>query len=229
MVTNSVAVVTGGSGGLGLEAAKLLAVDHHVVLSDTSSERLNRALDELDSLGVSAESIVADVTDRQSVDVLMTAARSAGHVAAVVHSGGSTRPDDSADSILRARVLGTINITTATLSVAGVGTNLVHASPPPASASSLSALPRWLFRLAPNDPEALVSALTKLASLGPARLSPAAAHTLSDTFIGWYTSRMAAEFDARRARLRSTTPESIVELCRAELIHTHAPATTSAA
>ncbi len=232
MVTNSVAVVTGGSGGIGLETAKLLAVDHHVVLSDTSSERLNRALDELDSLGVSAESIVTDVTDRRSVDVLMTAARSAGHVAAVVHAGGSTRPDASADSILRSRVLGTINVTAATLEVAGVGTTLVHANGHAPAANSPVALPRWLFRLVPDDPEGLVSTLLRLASLGPARLAPAAAHALSTNFLEWYVSRMTKAFDAGGARLWSldpavpaghidprfvsVRPEAIVDLCHEE-------------
>jgi hypothetical protein len=213
-VTNSVAVVTGGSGGVGLAMAKLLARDHHVVLSDTSGERLHRALDELDSLGVSAESIVADVTDRRSVEVLMVAARSAGPIASVVHAGGGTAPHASLETIVRSRVLGTINITAATLAVAGLGTTLVHATAHAAPAVPYSALPRWAFRLAPADPEAVVAALTRLASLGPARLRPAAAHALSGTFVDWYTARMAEVFDACGARLRSTTAESIVELCR---------------
>lgn len=214
MVTNSVAVVTGGSGGIGLDAARLLAVDHHIVLSDTSRERLNRALHELDSLGVSAESIVADVTDRESVDVLMAAARSAGHVAAVVHAGGSTRPDDSASSILRSRVLGTINVTAATLAVAGVGTTLILASDQGPATPSPVGLPRWLFGLAPHDPEGLVSALLRLANLGPARRAPAAAHSLSSHFLTWYSARMAGAFDAGSAKLIAPVPpEAIINLC----------------
>ncbi|MET0468871.1 MAG: SDR family NAD(P)-dependent oxidoreductase, partial [Aeromicrobium sp.] len=197
------AVVTGGSGAVGLASAKLLARDHHVVLSDSRGERLARALDELDSLGVSAESIVADVTDRGSVEALMLAARQAGPIASVVHAGGAAAATDSAEAIVRARVLGTINVTAATLAVAGLGTTLVHASAQ-APALALPALPRWVFRLAPSDPEGVVATLTRLASLGPARLAPAAAHALSSTFLQWYTVRMAEVFDASGARLRST-------------------------
>lgn len=215
-VTLSVAVVTGGCSDVGLETAKLLARDHHIVLSDTSAERLHRALDRLDSLGVSAESIVADVTNRHSVEILMRAAREAGPVASVVHAGGGTSAGDSPESIVRSRVLGTMNVTAATLMVAGLGTTLVHASSHDAHAAPFT-LPRWVFRLAPADPEGVVAALIRLASLSPARLAPTTAHALSGTFVDWYVTHMALVFAARGAFLRSTRPESIVELCRAGL------------
>lgn len=215
-MTLSVAVVTGGSSELGLATAKLLARDHHIVLSDTSGDRLNRSLDRLDSLGVSAESIVADVTDRRSVEVLMRAAREAGPIASVVHAGGGTSSGDSPESIVRSRVLGTINVTAATLMVAGFGTTLVHASSHAADVAPF-ALPRWVFRLAPADPEGVVAALVKMASLSPTRVAPAAAHALSGTFVDWYTTHMAGVFASRGARLRSIRPESIVEICRAGL------------
>lgn len=227
MATNAVAVVTGGCGEVGLEAAKLLARDHHVVLSDTSRERLHRALDRLDSLGVSAESIVADVTDRRSVEVLMAAASSAGHVATVVHAGGTTSPSDSPDSIIRARVLGTINVTAATLAVAGLGTTLVHGSAS-SGPSALRSVPRWLVRLAPSDPEGLVSAIGRLVSLAPAHLAPAVADRLSGTFVDWYTDRMGRVFAAAGARLHPTGAESVVEMCRSGLAPTE-PVTISAA
>ena len=215
-MTSTVAVVTGGAGAVGLAAAKLLARDHHVVLSDSRGEQLRRALDELDSLGVSAESIVADVTDRASVEALMLAAREAGPVVSVVHAGGAATATDSPEAIVRARVLGTVNVTAATLAVAGLGTTLVHASAH-SPALVLPALPRWAFRLAPTDPEGVVAALTRLASLGPSRLAPAAAHALSTTFLQWYADRMSEVFDARGARLRSTAAESVVDLCRDDL------------
>nr|WP_255487584.1 SDR family NAD(P)-dependent oxidoreductase [Aeromicrobium senzhongii] len=221
-VTNTVAVVTGGSGGVGLAMAKLLARDHHVVLSDCSGERLHRALDELDSAGVSAESIVADVTDRRSVETLMRAAREAGPIASVVHAPSATARRSCTESIVRSRVLGTIHVTAATLAVAGLGTTLVHASAHTAAAVPVS-VPRWVFRLAPADPEGVVTALTRLADLGPSRWGPAAAHALSGTFIDWYTARMAEVYIACGARLRSVTTESVLELCRDGLSPTTEP------
>lgn len=201
-MTSSVAVVTGGCGDVGLRAARLLARDHHVVLSDPSRERLHRALDRLDSAGVSAESIVADPADRRSMDVLMTAAREAGKIGTVVHAVPAPSADSSPAEIIRARVLGTMNVTAATLAVAGLGTTLVHADPPRAG-RPLANVPRWLLRLGATDPDGLVRGLTRLADLGPARWAPVVAHTLSDTFVDWYTAHMADVFAARGARLTS--------------------------
>jgi NAD(P)-dependent dehydrogenase (short-subunit alcohol dehydrogenase family) len=207
MVSNSVAVVTGGCTPAGLATAKRLARDHHVVLSDSSCERLTRSLDELDSLGVSAESIVADVTDRGSVAMLMAAARSAGHVAVVVHADGGTQRTDGPEAIVRGRVLGTINVTAQTLAVAGPGTTLVHLAP---HEPGPLALPRWLYRLAPREADAAVEGLARLAMLGPARLAPSAAHALSAMFLDWYTARMTEVFHAAGARLcRATSPEEL--------------------
>ncbi|WP_313408774.1 SDR family NAD(P)-dependent oxidoreductase [Aeromicrobium sp.] len=227
MATSAVAVVTGACGELGLETARWLARDHHVVLSDPSRERLHRALDRLDSLGVSAESIVADVTDRRSVEVLMAAASSAGHVATVVHAGGTTSPSDSPDSIIRTRVLGTINVTAATLAVAGIGTTLVHATAR-STPHVLTKLPHWAFRLAPTDPEGLASALGRLASVAPARLAPAVAHTLSGTFVDWYTQRMGRVFRESGARLHPVDGDAVVQMCRSGLAPAH-PLAASAA
>ena len=200
MRTQPVAVVTGGGDARVLATARLLARDHHVVLTDTRREHLHRALDRLDSAGVSAESIVADPADRDSVDVLMAAAREAGPVATVVHAAGHC--GSSPADIVRAHVLGTVHITAATLSVAAVGTTLIHAAPDVAG-PALAAVPRWLFRLASTHPESLVRALSRLTELGPVRSAPATAHALGGAFVDWYSGHVTELFHARGARVRS--------------------------
>jgi len=214
MVTNSVAVVTGGSTPWGLEAAMLLGRDHHVVLSDTHAEPLNRALDRLDSHGVSAESIVADPVDPTSTRILMAAAREAGPIAHVVHAGGAHVEADRPGDLIGTRVRGTVTITEATLAVAEPGTTLIH---PAADGDQppLPGVPRWGFRFAPRDPETLTSRLTRLVELGPARLAPAAAAALAEMFVQWYCGRTAARFTARGATLRTVPPSDLAATCRA--------------
>jgi len=201
---HSVAVVTGGCGETGLRSAKLLAREHHVVLSDSSRERLHRALDQLDSAGVSAESIVADPADRRSVETLMSAAREAGPIATVVHAAGVV--GSSPAEILRGHVLGTVNVTAATLAVAAPGTTLIHATRDAGAGPWVSAVPRRLLARASTNPEAVVRALTRLAELGPVRLAPTIAQGLSTTFLDWYAAHMAAAFRARGARLHAVGP-----------------------
>jgi 3-oxoacyl-[acyl-carrier protein] reductase len=58
LVDGKTAVITGGAGGLGLAMAHtLLAEGANVVLTDVSSEALQRALNELDRPGRTATSL----------------------------------------------------------------------------------------------------------------------------------------------------------------------------
>ena len=47
-----VAVVTGGAGGIGLAAAKIVGRERTVVICDISQDRLNAAVTELQELGI---------------------------------------------------------------------------------------------------------------------------------------------------------------------------------
>ena len=66
-VTGSTAVITGGAGGLGFEAATALAqCGASVILADLDAEALSAALGRLKVSGAKASSVVLDVTDAQA-------------------------------------------------------------------------------------------------------------------------------------------------------------------
>ena len=46
------AVITGGTGGMGVATAKLLGRDHRVVLADLSQERIDSVVNDLTAAGV---------------------------------------------------------------------------------------------------------------------------------------------------------------------------------
>lgn len=63
------ALVVGGASGIGLASATIMArAGWRVVLADRDRERLDAAIPLLQAEGLEAESVVADVTDRVSVD-----------------------------------------------------------------------------------------------------------------------------------------------------------------
>lgn len=83
------AVITGGAGGMGLAAAKVLGRDHRIVIADLGQDRIDDAVKELSSLGITASGVVCDVTDEQSVhDLLLAAASEGNRVRAVIHTAG---------------------------------------------------------------------------------------------------------------------------------------------
>jgi NAD(P)-dependent dehydrogenase (short-subunit alcohol dehydrogenase family) len=84
----TVAVVTGGAGGIGLGCARRLGRGHRLLLADVSAERLAEAATELESDGATVDTATCDVSDPDSVAALVEQARSLGPVAALGHAAG---------------------------------------------------------------------------------------------------------------------------------------------
>ncbi|MBO0841981.1 MAG: SDR family oxidoreductase [Nocardioides sp.] len=202
----SVAVITGGAGGMGLATARLLGADHTVVISDLKQEALDAAATELTAAGIVAETVVADIADRASVDALFARASSLGQVSAVVHAAGVSPQMGAADAIVRINALGTINVTEAALGVLGEEGALVNVAS--IAGHMLPAQPTELYQLALSDPEAFVTQLTGAATQVPAEQRSGAAYSLSKGFVIWYSAVMAERFGARGARILSVSPGS---------------------
>ncbi len=88
-----VAIVTGGSRGIGAAIAALLAEDGAaVVVSGRDAERLERVAKALESEGRAALGVVADVSSREDADRLVDAAKQRfGRVDILVNNAGITR------------------------------------------------------------------------------------------------------------------------------------------
>jgi NAD(P)-dependent dehydrogenase (short-subunit alcohol dehydrogenase family) len=86
------AVITGGAGGMGLAAVRIMGRDHRVVVADLNRKPLDAAVAELQGLRINVAAAVCDVTDRHSVDALLAQAEQRGHVRAVIHTAGVVNP-----------------------------------------------------------------------------------------------------------------------------------------
>ncbi|MEB2871043.1 SDR family NAD(P)-dependent oxidoreductase [Pseudomonas rhizosphaerae] len=88
-IKGRVALITGGSGGLGLATAKLLGEEGvSIVLSDNDASKLEQVAAQLPDTVLT---VVADVTDQQQVDHLVAQAEARfGQIDIVVHTAGVT-------------------------------------------------------------------------------------------------------------------------------------------
>ena len=97
---DKVAVVTGGSRGLGFAAAQAIAAEGaHVVICARGTEQLQRAVEQLRSgstAGARAEGVVADVSTEDGVRTVIDARRSAafGRLDVLVNNVGSAKGAD---------------------------------------------------------------------------------------------------------------------------------------
>ncbi|CUU59666.1 NAD(P)-dependent dehydrogenase, short-chain alcohol dehydrogenase family [Parafrankia irregularis] len=202
------AVITGGAGGMGLATARILGHDHRVVISDVNGQRLDDAVTELKELGVEADGVVCDITDRAAVTALFTRAGESGPVTAVVHTAGVSPQMGSADTIIRINALGTIHVTQAALAVAGEGFALVNVASIAGHMLPGFLIPKRAYKLADVDVERFTQKLVAAASRGPKASRPGSAYSLSKNFVIWYSQRQAAAFGAKGARILSVSPGS---------------------
>ena len=121
-LAGKVALVTGGTRGIGLAVARSLADDGaSVVVSGRDPGRLEVAAKELEGLGASALAVAADAAKREDADRLVDAAKERfGRIDVLVNNAGITRDqllvrmkDDDWDQVLDTNLRGVFLLTRA--------------------------------------------------------------------------------------------------------------------
>jgi len=117
-----VVIITGGTRGIGLASARLLAEDGaSVVVSGRDAGRLEAVTRELEAAGKAILSVAADVAKREDADRLVEAARERfGRIDVLVNNAGMTRDqllvrmkDDDWDQVLDTNLRGVFLMTRA--------------------------------------------------------------------------------------------------------------------
>lgn len=206
----AVAIITGGAGGMGLATARILGADHTLLLADLNQQNLDTAKAELDKAGMTCETAICDVTDRDSIDALFSMARTLGSLRCVVHTAGLSPQMADPETIMRVNALGTIYIADAALENACEGFALVNVASMSAYMLPSAIIPTRAFR------HALSSSAEKFLkkALFPIRLIPGdfpkkgLAYGISKNFVMWYSRKRAGEFGAKGARILSVSPGS---------------------
>ncbi|MEG1868391.1 MAG: SDR family oxidoreductase [Clostridiales bacterium] len=102
-------VVTGGSGGIGLEAAKQLK-DGIVIIADINEEALKSGKVQLESMGIETRTAICDVTSKENVAALAKEADSLGTIKAVVHTAGVSGTVSNTNLVMKVDLIGTAHI-----------------------------------------------------------------------------------------------------------------------
>lgn len=203
------AVITGGTGGMGIATARILGRDHRIVLADLDQGRIDKAVIELAALEIDATGFVCDITDRSSVDRLFAGAEAGGHhVRAVVHTAGISPQMGAAGKVARINGIGIVNVAQAFLTRAAEGDALVNVASTAGHGLPKVLIPFRKFPLADTDPDAFERVIVKRARVFGKKLHSGVAYGLSKAFVIWYTRSLAVPFGRKGARIVSVSPGS---------------------
>ena len=187
----SIAVITGGSSGMGLACAFRFGRHHPLVLADVNGEKLEQAAAELRAVGCSVTPVAADVTKPDSIENLVQATKSLGPMKVLLHAAGLSPTMASGKRIMEVNLVGTALIERAFLPLA------THGSVAVLIASTAGH--QFAHR---NDP-ALRRPLSERfwAEIAADCESPEIAYSVSKRGVIMYCEAVAAEWGAKGARI----------------------------
>lgn len=203
---STLAVITGGAGGMGLATAHVIGRDAEVLISDVNEERLDAAERELTAAGVKCATAVCDISDRRSVRRLVDRAQQLGTVASVVHAAGVSPSMGSAEMILRINAVGTVLVNNAFYEIAEAGMAVVNVSSVAGHQLPGVLIPTRRYRHSFSDVDRFYSDLLSLCTVLPRSMRPQLAYVLSKNFVIWYSRAIAAQFGSKGARVVSVSP-----------------------
>lgn len=104
----TIAIVTGGCGGMGRACAREFGKRHDLVLTDISQERLDAVSQELTDEGYTVrDAIAGDLSDGAVADAVVASAGAGGGLGVVLHTAGVSSGMADWETIIRTNILGT--------------------------------------------------------------------------------------------------------------------------
>jgi NAD(P)-dependent dehydrogenase (short-subunit alcohol dehydrogenase family) len=191
---------------MGLATAKKLGKDCYIILVGRTPAKLEGALAELKALGIGAEILPGDVSDRESVQKLAARAASIGTVKVVINAAGMSPHMGDAEAIFRANALGTIFINEELSKVMGEGSVIVDIASMAAYLFPQENLPLPLYPLSLTDPEAFISNMLGVLAKFPPEAQSGGAYSISKNFVTWYAQQSAVLYGKKGIRVVSVSP-----------------------
>jgi NAD(P)-dependent dehydrogenase (short-subunit alcohol dehydrogenase family) len=206
MDVKKVCVITGGGSGMGLATAKIMGKTHHIIISGRTVSKLQNAVQELKTEGISVEACACDVSNRNSVKELAVLANGIGEVTAVIHAAGLSPHMDTGETIMRVNALGTINVNEVFAEVMGEKSCILDVSSMSAYMLPAETIPTALFPLSYDNQELFISKVIEVVNKFPENMHPAVAYGISKNFVNWRARQDAGRLGEKGIRVVSVSP-----------------------
>lgn len=202
----TVCVITGGGSGMGLEAAKCMPKDKIIVVTGRTMSKLEKAVNELESLGFEAYAKTCDTSIREQVRELAEYAASLGEIKNVINSAGLSPAMAEPEKLMRVNALGTVYVNEEFSKLMKEGSVIVDVA-----SNSAYILPGFLaskktFALADKDENLFLKKILALPGKLKGYKASGLAYGLSKKFVIWYAAKCAYEYGSKGIRVCSLSP-----------------------
>lgn len=210
-------IVITGAGGVGVAVARRVGAGATVILADVDKANLDGKIAALIASGYQVLGHVVDVSEKASVQGLVSAAQAHGRVLAVVHTAGVSPVQAPVEAILRVDLLGTALMLDAFADVIAPGGAGVFIASMAGTMGSLDPDLEQRLTTTPTDQ------LLELADLSPDAIAdPGTAYVISKRTNQLRVRHASLRWGARGARVNSISPGIIAtEMGAAELDGPH--------
>lgn len=205
---NKICIITGGGGGIGLAAAKLLGQEYYIIIADRNRSKLAKALNELNELHLEAEAMIVDVSSSSMVKELAQRAQKLGEVKIVIHAASISASKGDPEMIMRVNTLGTINVNSIFYAFMGYNSCIIDISSLSAYLLPKLFIPKKNYRFSQSAPEKFLHKMLYRVALFPEKYKSQIAYDISKNFVSWYVKKDAARFGEKGVRILSVSPGS---------------------
>ena len=203
-----VAIITGGGSGMGYAFAKALGSQYTVLICGRTASKLEKAVLELKDLGIEIEALAGDIRDKAFITSLFKRGQELGKIAVVINSAGVSPSMCDSEAIMTINALGTVNVTEASLEVAGEGFCLVNIASNAAYIMPAELMPTDHYKDCFESVDLFMQEMMKAVKVVPEDSQRAVSYSISKSFVVWYSKTHAVWFGAKGARILSVSPGS---------------------
>lgn len=203
---SNICVVTGGGSGMGLEAAKLIGKDHHIILVGRTVSKLENALKELSRIGVDAEAFPCDISKRESVTELAAYASSKGSIDTVVHAAGMSPNMGTGEVLFKVNAMGTIYMNEEFAKIMPKDSCILNVSSMSAFMLPSDNTPKDAYKLSLTDTDAFQNTMLQIINSMPEESAPGSSYVISKNFVVWYSEKVACKYGKNGIRVLSVSP-----------------------
>ncbi|MBR3617179.1 MAG: SDR family oxidoreductase [Acholeplasmatales bacterium] len=200
-----ICVITGGSSGMGFQAAKILGNDYQIILAARNEEKLIKATNELKKLGIDSEYQILDLSSQESIVNMVNNLKQKGNISILLNCAGMSPHMGDYKKIIDANAYGNVILNNMMLNIMKDGI-IINVSSMSSYLTPAIVLPKRKYKLAFKNLEKFKKKLYNRCKLFPKNVRSGVAYGISKNFLTWFSIAFSIKAIEKNVRVIAVSP-----------------------